>query len=96
MGLRPRRDGRRSRSSIAQAAKAKGAEVRLNAAVAKILDCAAPSVTGVVLADGTEFAAPIVASCVDANVTFLKLLDPKELPPEFVASVRRIDYVRRR
>ena len=40
---------------------------------------------GVVLADGTEFHAPVVASSADANVTFLKLMDPKELPAEFVA-----------
>jgi phytoene dehydrogenase-like protein len=46
----------------------------------------------VALADGTEFHAPVVASCADANVTFLKLLDAKDLPPEFVDRVKRIDY----
>jgi phytoene dehydrogenase-like protein len=78
-------------NSIAQAARAKGAEIRTNAAVAKILTRGTEA-TGVALADGTEFHAPIVASCVDANTTFLRLLDPKELPPEFVAAVKRIDY----
>jgi phytoene dehydrogenase-like protein len=78
-------------NSIAQAARAKGAEIRTNAAVAKILTRGTEA-TGVALADGTEFHAPIVASCVDANTTFLRLLDPKDLPPEFVAAVKRIDY----
>src|SRR5207249_352284 len=36
--------------------------------------------------------APMVASNADANVTFLKLTDPKELPAEFVAAIKTIDY----
>ena len=44
------------------------------------------------LDDGTELARPRVASNADANVTFLKLMDPKDLPPDFVASVAGIDY----
>ena len=48
--------------------------------------------TGVALEDGTEFHAKRVASSADANVTFLKLMDPKDLPAEFVAAVKRIDY----
>src|SRR5439155_245893 len=39
-----------------------------------------------------ELRAPRVASSADAHVTFLKLVDPKELPDEFVAAVRAIDY----
>jgi len=78
-------------ASIAASARAHGAEVRTNAAVARIL-VRNGRVTGVALEDGTEFTAPRVASGADANVTFLKLLDPKELPEDFVAAVRRIDY----
>jgi phytoene dehydrogenase-like protein len=78
-------------NSIAQAARARGAEIRTNSPVARILTRDGEA-AGVALADGTEFHAPVVASCVDANVTFLKLMDPKELPPEFVAAVKRIDY----
>jgi phytoene dehydrogenase-like protein len=78
-------------NSIAQAAKARGAEIRTTSPVARIISRDG-QVTGVALADGTEFHAPVVASCADANVTFLKLMDPKELPPEFVAAVMRIDY----
>ena len=47
---------------------------------------------GVALADGTEIHAPVVATNVDANFTFCKLMDPKELPADFVAAVKRIDY----
>jgi phytoene dehydrogenase-like protein len=77
--------------SIARAAKAGGAEVRTQSPVARILTRDGKA-TGVVLADGTEISAPIVASNADANVTFLKLLDPKELPLDFVAAIKRIDY----
>ena len=78
-------------SAIAAAAREKGAEIRTNATVARILtrDGAA---AGVVLEDGTELSAHRVASGVDAHVTFLRLLDPSELPPEFLADVRAIDY----
>jgi phytoene dehydrogenase-like protein len=77
--------------SIAQAAQARGAEIRTNSPVARILTRDGEA-AGVALADRTEFHAPVVASCVDANLTFLKMMDPKELPPDFVAAIKRIDY----
>lgn len=77
--------------AIASAARAKGAEIRTNAAVERIV-VRAGRATGVVLADGTEFEAKKIVSCLDANVTFLKLLDPKQLPAEFVDSVKQLDY----
>lgn len=78
-------------ASIAAAARKYGAEIRTGAAVGRIL-VRDGRAAGVALDDGTEFAAPRVASGADANVTFLKLLDPKELPADFVAAVKRIDY----
>jgi phytoene dehydrogenase-like protein len=78
-------------TALAASAKSYGAEIRTNSPVAKIL-VKDGTVTGVLLADGTEFHARRVASCADANVTFLKLTDAKELPPEFVAAIKRIDY----
>jgi phytoene dehydrogenase-like protein len=78
-------------NSIAQAAMSHGTEIRTNSPVARIITRDGEA-AGVALADGTEFHAPVVASCADANVTFLKLMDPKDLPPEFVAEVKRIDY----
>src|SRR5437868_10084680 len=77
--------------ALAAAAKAHGAEVRTNAPVAKLL-IRDGQVGSVVLEDGTELHARIVASNADANVTFLKLADPKELPPDFVSAIKSIDY----
>jgi phytoene dehydrogenase-like protein len=77
--------------AIASAARERGAEIRVNAPVARIL-VRDGRAAGVVLADGTELAAPRVISGVDATVTFLRLLDPKELPDEFVQAVRHLDY----
>jgi len=78
-------------SAIAAAARGKGAEIRTNAEVAKIL-VKDGAVRGVALADGTEILAPKVASGVDANVTFLKLMSAGDLPADFVQAVRHIDY----
>ena len=47
---------------------------------------------GVVLAGGEEVRAPVVASNADAKVTFLRLLEPGQLPPDFLEAVKRIDY----
>ncbi|MBP2648075.1 MAG: amine oxidase, partial [Gemmatimonadetes bacterium] len=44
------------------------------------------------LTDGTEISARKVVSCLDANATFLRLMDTKALPADFVESVRNLDY----
>src|SRR5436189_1794041 len=77
--------------SIAEAAKSKGAEIHTNADVGKILVQDGYAV-GVALKDGTEFRAKRVASCADANVTFLKLMDAKDLPADFISQIKKIDY----
>ena len=77
--------------ALAAAARERGAEIRVSSPVAKILTHEA-RVAGVALEDGTELRAPRVASNADLRVTFLTLLDPAELDPEFVAAVRGIDY----
>jgi phytoene dehydrogenase-like protein len=77
--------------SIAAAARAKGAEIMTNAEVAKIV-VKDGRATGVALKDGREYTAKVIASCADANVTFLKLMDSKDLPAEFVSAIKRIDY----
>ncbi|HEX6434528.1 MAG TPA: NAD(P)/FAD-dependent oxidoreductase, partial [Gemmatimonadales bacterium] len=78
-------------NAIAAAARERGAEIRTNSEVARILVKSGEAV-GVVLKDGTELRARRVASGADAHVTFLKLLDVKVLPPEFLDAVRNIDY----
>jgi phytoene dehydrogenase-like protein len=78
-------------NALAAAAKEHGAEIRCNAPVHRIL-ARDGRVIGVALDDGTEFQASKVASNADCNVTFLKLMDPKELPADFAEMVRSIDY----
>ena len=78
-------------NAIASAAREKGAEIRTQAEVAKIL-VRDGTVRGVVLRDGTEILGTRVASGVDANVTFLKLMSNGDLPADFVDAVRHIDY----
>lgn len=77
--------------SIAAAAKAKGVEIQTNADVGRIL-VKNGRVVGVALRNGTEFHAKRVASNADCHVTFERLMDPTDLPPEFLAAVKRIDY----
>ena len=78
-------------SAIASAAQESGAEIRTSAEVTRIL-VKKGEATGVVLKDGTEIRARRVASGADAHVTFLKLVDGADLPPEFVEAVKNIDY----
>lgn len=47
---------------------------------------------GVQLADGRMLEAPVVASSVDAHLTFERLLSPDELPEPFLKAVQRISY----
>ncbi len=77
--------------ALAAAARARGADIRVSAPVARILSRSG-RVTGVALEDGTELLAPAVVSNADLHVTFLKLANPDDLPPEFVAAVRNVDY----
>ncbi|RME64711.1 MAG: NAD(P)/FAD-dependent oxidoreductase, partial [Caldilineae bacterium] len=77
--------------ALAKAAQAHGAEIRTGAEVARI-DIRDGVATGVVLADGTEFRAKVVASNATPAVTFLKLVEPGKLPRAFVQDVERISY----
>jgi phytoene dehydrogenase-like protein len=78
-------------NAIASAAKEAGVEIRTNAPVARI-DARHGQARGVVLSNGDEIAADLVLSSVDPHLTFLKLLDTKALPGEFVDEVRRYRF----
>ena len=78
-------------NAIADAAREAGAEIRTESPVAKIITRAGRA-TGVVLESGEEIEAKIVSSSVDPNLTFLKMMDPRGLPDEFVEEVRRYKY----
>ena len=73
--------------AIASAARAAGAEIRTQSPVAKIL-VRDGRAGGVVLESGEEIAASTVASNLDPKLTFLRLLDPRDLPPEFIEAIR--------
>jgi phytoene dehydrogenase-like protein len=74
-------------SAIANAARALGAEIRVNAGVQQVL-VRGGRATGVVLESGEEIAARSVLSAVDPKRTFLGFLEPGELPDDFVESIR--------
>lgn len=77
--------------ALARAARDLGVQIRCEAEVERIL-VSDGRVTGVVLAGGDSYRAPIVASNADAHVTFRRLVEPSALPTEFLAAVDRISY----
>jgi phytoene dehydrogenase-like protein len=76
---------------LARAAEAYGAQIRLDSKVSHIITQAG-RVTGVALADGTEFTAPVVVSSLDPRRTFLQLTDPRELPTDLVDTIERYRF----
>jgi phytoene dehydrogenase-like protein len=77
--------------SIASAARAHGAEIRTDAAVAQLL-VRDGRTNGVVLENGDELHAPVVVSSLDPRRTFLQLVDRKALPDDLVAGVERYKF----
>jgi phytoene dehydrogenase-like protein len=73
--------------AIAASARAKGAEIRTNAAVARVL-VRSGRAWGVALESGEEIEAGMVASNLDPKLTFLWLLEERDLPPEFVEDIK--------
>jgi len=74
-------------NAIADSARSRGAKIRTEAPVEKIL-ARDGRVRGVVLAGGEEIGASIVASNVDPKRTFLNLIDGRQLDPEFLDAIR--------
>ncbi|MCC6391879.1 MAG: NAD(P)/FAD-dependent oxidoreductase [Bryobacterales bacterium] len=74
--------------AIAASARSKGAEIRVNAEVERIL-VRDGRVEGVALAGGEEVTAGVVASNLDPVVTFLRLVEERHLPGDFVAGIKR-------
>ncbi|MGH9902492.1 MAG: phytoene desaturase family protein, partial [Pyrinomonadaceae bacterium] len=73
--------------ALADAALAAGAEIRTGADVAAI-PLKNGRATGVVLAGGEEIPARAVVSNADPRRTFLQLVDPTELDPNFLTKIR--------
>jgi phytoene dehydrogenase-like protein len=75
--------------ALARAAESHGAEIRTRAPVARI-EVKNDRACGVVLENGEEIQSAVIVSAVDPKRTFLKLVDPVHLDPEFVRRVGRI------
>jgi phytoene dehydrogenase-like protein len=78
-------------AAIGRAAEAAGAEIRLGAPVDHI-STREGRATGVVLESGEEIEAGAVLATTDARVTFLDLVEPGTLDPDFEAEVRRFRF----
>jgi phytoene dehydrogenase-like protein len=78
-------------NAIAGAAVAAGVEIRSQAEVDHIL-LRGDRAEGVVLRNGDELRADVVASSVDPRVTFLRLLDTSRLPADFVEDIHRYKF----
>lgn len=74
-------------SALASAARAAGVDIRTNAEVQRI-DVRDGGVTGVALTSGEALQAKAVVSNADPRRTLLRLIDPIELEPAFLARVR--------
>jgi phytoene dehydrogenase-like protein len=77
--------------AIAGAAREAGVEIRTQAPVAKIIVKNGRS-AGVVLKSGEEISCNVISSSVDPHLTFEAFLEPKELPSDFLESVRRYKF----
>jgi phytoene dehydrogenase-like protein len=73
--------------AMADAAREGGAEIRTNAAVARVL-VRDGRAAGVALEDGTQIDAAAVISSADPKRTFLRLVDPVDLNPSFLTKIR--------
>ena len=77
--------------SIASAARAHGAEIRLEAPVKHIL-VKDGEATGVVLENGDYFLASAVLSSVDPRMTFMKMVGESQLPTDFASDIRNYKF----
>jgi phytoene dehydrogenase-like protein len=78
-------------NAIGSAARAQGAEIRMEARVGRILVRNGRAV-GVALEDGEEILADAVLSSLDSRQTFINLLEPGTLDAGFEAEVRRFKF----
>lgn len=75
-------------NAIAESARSRGAEIRTNAAV-KSVRIENGEARGVVLENGDQIDARFVASNLTPQSTFLHLIDPRALAPEFLGAIRK-------
>ncbi len=73
--------------ALARAARMFGAQVRTGAEVARIRTVGGHA-SGVTLTSGESIDAPVVVTTAHPQISFLRLMDPSELPDGFVADIR--------
>jgi len=73
--------------AIAASARAQGAEIRTKAPVAKVT-VRSGRAQSVVLENGEEIEGGVIASNLDPKLTFLRLVDERDLEPEFLTAIR--------
>jgi len=78
-------------NAIADAAREAGVEIRTESPIARIM-LKNGQARGVALTNGDEIAAEVVSSSVDPNLTFLKMIEPGQLPDDFLEEVRRYKF----
>ena len=78
-------------TSLEQACADLGVEIRRQVEVRQIITSGGRA-TGVGIAGGQQVDAEVVASSVDAHLTFERMLAPDDLPEPFRQAVARIDY----
>ena len=74
-------------AAMARAAESAGAQIRTGSSVERILVRNERAV-GVALSSGEELAARAIVSSADPKTTFLKLVDPVDLTPDFLTKIR--------
>ena len=78
-------------NAIADAAREAGVEIRTKAGIAKII-VKNGKARGVVLENGDEITADVVSSSVDPRNTFVKMIEPGNLPDEFMNDINRYKF----
>jgi phytoene dehydrogenase-like protein len=78
-------------NAIAEAAREAAVEIRTKSGIAQILVKNGKAV-GVALENGDEIYGDVVSSSVDPKLTFLKLVEAKHLPDEFIGDVRHYKF----
>jgi phytoene dehydrogenase-like protein len=74
-------------AALAASARSFGAELRTAAPVARIRTSGG-QVTGVTLESGEDVDAPVVITTAHPQISFLRLLDPADLPADFVDDIK--------
>ena len=77
--------------ALAGSARSFGTEIRTEAPVEQIV-IKNGEARGVILAGGEEIQASVVVSSVDPRLTYRRLIEPENLPPEFLRQIDRFKF----